>query len=166
MALATSTALIAGMALTAVGTGVSVYSQYQAGKANQRLNNLNAQMSQQAAADRERDGRILANIQRAQNQRLLAKNRALRAKAGVINGTGTPLLVEAQQAMQLEMGAIDVERTSSLEAGKYRQDAVLSRMAGKAARTQGNLGSFATLLQGAGSVGSQYAYGKHYGILN
>lgn len=42
-------AIITAVALTAVGTGVNAYSQYQAGKAQQGLSNYNAAVTQQAA---------------------------------------------------------------------------------------------------------------------
>lgn len=42
-------AIITSVALTAVGTGINAYSQYQAGKAQQGLSNYNAAVTQQAA---------------------------------------------------------------------------------------------------------------------
>jgi hypothetical protein len=179
MAVATSTLLIASLAATAVGTGISAYSQYQAGKAQQKLNEYNAQMSdynakvqEQAALDRSRDARIAANAQRAQSLKLMARQRALWAKAGVVGSSGTPLLVQAEQAAQLEMGALETERTGNIEAGRMRQQAVLdrmqatsSRMAGKYARSAANLNAAGTILQGAGSVAGGAAYGRYNGII-
>jgi hypothetical protein len=151
--------------LTAVGAGVSAYSSYQQGKAAQKLNNYNASVADQAAADKARDGRILANNQRQQNQKLLSRQRALRAKSGVVGNTGTPLLVAADQAAQLEMGALETEITANSEASRLRQQAVADRMAGKSARRAGNLGAAATILQGAGSIASMGAnYGMYKGV--
>lgn len=165
MAITTTGLLIAGLVASAVGGGVAAYSSYQQGKAQQRLNNYNAAVNDQAALDRERDARVAANAQRAQAQRLMARQRALWAKAGVVGSAGTPLLVQAEQAGQLELGALETERTGNVQAGQLRQQAVIDRMAGKAARTAGNLNAAATILQTAGSVSSSAAYGKHQGII-
>lgn len=155
--------MIGAAVLMGVGGGVSAYSQYQQGKAQERLNQYNAGVEEQKARDRERDGRILANVQRVQNQRILGKMRAARAKQGVDGATGTPLLVEASQSAELELSALEVNRTASIEAARSRQQAVMDRMAGKAARRAGTFGAAATILQSAGQMGSMFAQGKSIG---
>lgn len=159
MAIATSTALLIAAGATLVGGGVAAYSSYQAGKATDSLMKYNADLANQDAIVKERDGRILANAQRLQNQRLLARQRSLYAKAGV-NMTGTPLLVEAEQAGQLEMAALEVERTASIEAGRYRTQAVINRMQGSAARRGANLQAVGTILQGSGQAAGYYAQSR------
>jgi len=154
MAITSTALLIAAMAATAVGAGVSAYSSYQTGKATQRINEYNAQLADQEAADASRDGRILANSQRAANAKIQARQRALFAKGGVVGGTGSPLLVLAEQAGELEMGALEVQRTANAEAGRLKSQAVLDRMAGKAARQAGTLNAGATILSGAGDAAS------------
>lgn len=161
MAVLTSTALLIAAGATAVGAGVAAYSSYQAGQATKRLMNFNAKLAEQDAMVRERDGRILANAQRDQNRRLLARQRALYGAAGV-DMTGTPLLVEAEQAGQLEMAALEVERSASIEAGRARQQAVIDRMQGKAAARSGALNAAGTILQGAGQSAGLYAQGSYY----
>ena len=156
MAIATSTALLIAAGAAVAGAGVSAYSSYQSGQATKRLMNYNAELANQDAMVRERDGRILANAQRLQNQRLLARQRALYAKGGV-DMTGTPLLVQAEQAGQLEMAALEVERQGSIEAGRFRQQAVLDRMQGKAAARAGSLNAVGTILQGSGQAAGYYA---------
>lgn len=146
------TLLIASIAASVVGTGISAYSSYQAGKAQQSLNNYNAAVNDQAAADAARDGRILANEQRRKNESIKARQRALYAKAGVVTATGSPLLVQVEQAGQLELGALETQQQANVKAVQLRQQAQLDRMAGKIARTTGNLNAAATVLQGAGSV--------------
>jgi len=154
---------IVSLAITAVGTGVSAYSSYQSGKAQQRINEYNAKVNEQDAANRERDGRMLANAQRARSQKILATQRTLYAKGGVVGETGSPLMVMAEQAGQLEMAALDVGRTANAEAGRLKTQAVLDRMSGKAARQAGTLNAVGTVLSGAGSVGMGYANFKKTG---
>lgn len=163
MAIGTTALLVTALTATAVGTGVSAYNQYQAGKAQQALNNYNAQVNEQVAADTARDARIKANAQRAENERLKARQRALYAKAGVVLGTGTPLLTQVAQAGELEMAALEVETAGNVEAARLRTQAVLDRMAGKSASRAGTLGAAGTILQGIGqasSIGLAYKGGK------
>lgn len=146
------TLLIASILTTAVGTGVAAYGQYQTGKATQALNNYNAQVNEQAALDAQNQGRVLANEQRRKNQSIQARQRALYAKAGVVSATGSPLLVQVQQAGELELGALEVEQQANTQAARLRQEAVLDRMSGKIARRSGNIGATASILQGASSI--------------
>ena len=144
------------MAVASVASaGISAYSSYQSGQATKRLMNYNAALAEQDAMVKERDGRLLANAQRAQNQRLLARQRSLYAKSGV-DMTATPLLVEAEQAGQLEMAALEVERQGTIAAGQSRQQAVIDRMQGTAASRAGALNAAGTILQGIGSAASTY----------
>lgn len=159
------TMAIAALTTTAIGGTVSAVNTYQQGKAQNALNQRNAQIADQAALDRERDSRILANAQRDRNRKLMSRQRALLAKSGVIADTGSPLALQAQQAGELEMAALDAERTGNVEASQLRQQAVLDRMAGRAAKRAGTLGAAGTILSTAGSVGFNYAYGRYTGMI-
>lgn len=152
MAVTTVGLLITGLVASLAGTGVSAYSAIQAGKAQQSLNNYNAALSDQSAMDAARDSRIKANAQRAQAEKIKARQRALYAKAGVVSATGTPLLVQVAQAGELEMAALEQEQAGNAEAARLRSQAVLDRMSGSAARRAGNLNATATILQGVGSA--------------
>jgi hypothetical protein len=158
------TIAIMALAATAIGGGISAYNSYEQGQAQKKLNNFNAQVMDQAAKDKDRDALILANAQRSRNEKLMGKQRALYAKSGVSFDTGTPLMVQAEQAGQLEMAALEIETTASNEAARMRQQAVVDRMTGKAAARAGTLGAASTILGTAGSVGSTYSKQKQSGI--
>jgi hypothetical protein len=155
---------VAGLVMSAIGGGVSAYNSYEQGKAQEKLNNFNAQVMDQAAKDKDRDSRILANAQRSRNEKLMGKQRALYAKSGVSFDTGTPLMVQAEQAGQLEMAALEIETTASNEAARMRQQAVVDRMTGKAAARAGALGAASTILGTSGSMASTFASQKKAGI--
>lgn len=152
------------IATSVVGTGVSAYNQRQAGKAQDRMAQYNAQNREIEAQTAERDGRILANAQRAQNARLLARQRVLYAKSGVTMA-GTPLLVQAETAMELEREALEVERNANIEASRQRRAAVLDRMEGKSARRAGNIGAVGTILSGASQAAGTGAQFKYSGVI-
>lgn len=158
------TMAIAALTMSAIGGTVSAVNTYQQGKAQKAINDRNAQVADQAALDKERDSRIIANAQRDKSRRLMAKQRAILGKSGVLADTGSPLALQAQQAGELELAALDAERSGNVEATQLRQQAVLDRMAGKAARRAGNLGAAGTVLSTAGNVGFNYAYGKSSGM--
>ena len=65
MGLETATLMYIAIGASVAGAGVSAYSSYQSGKANQRINEYNARVAEQAALDKERDGKIIANATRA-----------------------------------------------------------------------------------------------------
>lgn len=155
---------IMAIVTSAIGGGTAAYNSYEQGQAQKKLNNFNAQVMDQAARDKDRDALILANAQRARNEKLMGKQRALYAKSGVLFNTGTPLMVQAEQAGQLEMAALEIETTASNEAARMRQQAVVDRMTGKAAARAGGLGAVSTVLGTAGSLGSTYGTQKKLGV--
>lgn len=155
MAIATTTLIIAGLAATAVGTGVSAYSQAQAGKAQQGLSNYNASVTEQAAeynaaaaeqtaaynANLARleaktasaEGLAAAGIIRGQNRRVQATQRARMAASGVVVGTSSPLAVEVAQAGIMEMRAANAERQAVNRASVLTTQAETEIARGKAA---------------------------------
>jgi len=158
------TLAIIAIASTVVGTGVSGYASYEAGKATDRLHKFNAEQREIEALTSERDGRVLANAQRAANAKVLSRQRALYAKSGVVL-EGTPLLVQAQTAGDLEKEALDIERVNNLDARRHSAGATQDLMSGKAARRAGNIGAVGGILQGVGSAASMGAQFKHSGII-
>lgn len=172
---ALSTLAIAGLTATAVGAGYSAYSQNQAGKAAEALNNYNAGVTQQAAnynadlllqtseynaalAEMEAsqgvaEGLGQAAAVRASGRRILASQRAKVAASGVAVGTGSPLAVEVAQAGNLELRALEVERQTGNAAARLRHEADQERSQGKASaayeRWYGGQRSALDIMEGA-----------------
>lgn len=140
-----------GAVISFAGAGVAGMSQIEQGKSQQAMANYNAAVQEQQAKQSEADARSKANAQRAGNQALMSKQRALYAKAGV-TASGSPLLVQAEQAAVLEMGALDIERTGNVKAAYARSQAELDRMAGKVAKKAGKMQGYSTILMGAGQM--------------
>jgi hypothetical protein len=148
--------IIAAVAST-ISAGVSVYGQQQQAKSQQALLNYNAAVRDQEAQDTERDSRIRAQQQRDANRRFLSKARAIGGTQGVVQSSGSPLEVLADNAAQLELGALEVERTGNIQAGQLRTQGVLDRIEGKSARRAANYASAGTILSTASKVSSMYA---------
>jgi hypothetical protein len=158
------TLAIVAIAATVAGAGLSAYSSIEAGKSQEALGRYNQAVMNNEALQRQQDARSAANAQRAQNEALKAKQRALYAKAGVVSA-GTPLLVQAEQAATLEMAALDIERTGNIEAGRMRAQGDLDRMEGKIARRGANMQAVGTILQGGAAVAGMGASYRYQGIV-
>ncbi len=157
MAVATSTLLAISAVAAVAGAGVAVYGQQQQAKAQNAMLNYNAKLREQEAADAQRDAKIRATQQRDANRRFLATARAKGATSGVLQETGSPLEVMADNVSQLELGALEIERTGNIQAGQLRTQAVFDRMQGKSIRRGANYASAGTILGAAGSVSGNYA---------
>lgn len=154
--------LIAGTVISAVGAGYSAYSQYQAGKSAQALNNYNAKQETINAEATVRDANNTANAERRRNQQILGKQRAALSANGVAIDTGSPLLLQMESAANLEMGALETERQGGIAASRNLQQAELDRMSGTAARKAGTFNAASTLLQGASAVANKW--GSYQGV--
>ena len=143
--------------LAAAGTAVTVIGQQQQAKAQSAMSNYNARLREQEAADAQRDARIRANQQREANRRFLATVRSRGGASGVLQDTGSPLEVLADNAQQLEMGALETERTGNIQAGQLRTQAVFDRMQGKSIRRGANYASAGAILGGASQMAGAYA---------
>ena len=78
-----------------------------------------------------------------------------------MQSTGSPLEVLADNAQQLELSALETERTGNIQAGELRQQAVFDRFQSKSVRRGANYSSAGTILGTASSAVG--AYGGGYG---
>lgn len=110
MGLALAITSVAVSAATSIAGGIMGYQQNRAQADNAAAmaeqERLNAQRAQQAANQKaiaiEQEATVKEQIQRQKNKALLAQNRA-RIGAGGLDYSGTPLLVEIDNAMDMEL---------------------------------------------------------------
>lgn len=145
---------------SAVGTGISVMGQMEAGKAQQKWAEYNAAVAERDAETARLNAEYEAGLYRKDTERILSRQRALFGKAGVTL-EGSPLLLMAETAAEGEMDALMIERGGKIQAERYRSEAMLSRMSGKMYRRAGYYGAGSTLLTGIG--GMSYRYGMYKG---
>ena len=113
------------------------------------------------AADREqKEGRNQAASFRRQRSRLLARSRALRAGSGVSLNAGSPLLVDADTAAEIELGAQTILSNSSKRVFDFRLQRNLLRVASINTKAAGPLdagqsGTSAFLAAGGSFGGSK-----------
>jgi len=149
----------AGMVLTAIGTAVGAYSQYEQGRSQQKWSEYNAAIAERDAEFARQSAEYEAGLIRREKEKTLARQRALYSKAGVTL-EGSPLELMAETAGEYEMDALMIERGGKLESQRYRSEAQLSRMKGSAARRAGYYGAGSTLLTGMGKAGTAYGQRK------
>lgn len=156
-----SIALIGGAAL---GAGGQIYSGMAAsaeGKSAQNMANYNASLAEREATMTERKTMLQQRQQNEEAERRKSTMVANMGAAGVVSTTGTPLLIQAQQAEQDELQNLMIGFEGAEQARALRSEATLQRLQGKQARKAGNaartasfIGAGGTLLSGFGAAGA------------
>lgn len=175
----TTGAAIASLAATAIGTGISAYGSYQQGQAASKAASYNAQIAEnnRTIAEQNAEYATRAGIAKAEQESLagrsaLGKIKARQSASGVtVASSSSEDVVEgAREANVLDVA--NVVQNAQLQAYGYKSQAMnfeaganLARIEGANARRAGTLGALGTLLSGAGSLGGQYTYYSHEGII-
>ena len=142
----------AGIGLMAVGTGAGMYASYQAGKANQKINNYNAAVADMQATDALARGETTASEAGTKTRELIGAQKAAYAAQGIDVTTGSAAEVQ-DQTQQIAQRDIQTIRLNALrEAWGYKSQAKGMRMAGKYAYQGGVNNAIGTGLSGAGQV--------------
>ena len=133
-------------ALLAASLGLSAVGMIAQGQAAKRAADFQAAVAlQQAARAREVANRN-ADIFRRQQNALSAAERARRAGAGVLPGTGTPLLVADAFLDETLIGEATIRAGGAIRATRLQEEAALARFRGRAARTASLFRAGSTLL--------------------
>jgi len=148
------------MTMMAAGTGIQAFSQYQAGKEEAAYRKQNAAI---LAAEAERSKEVYgeqAREKRKEGQRMKARQTVLFAKAGVVAGTGTPLIVTQESERRIENQARIVEEHGQFAYSSGMSAASIQKKMGKSAARSGMLQAGSSLATGLGTVGLlKYQYG-------
>ncbi len=136
-------------ALLAASLAVSAVGAIGQGIAAKKAADFNAAIALQRA-QRERDiANRNADIFRRRQNALSANERARRAGAGVLPGTGTPLLVADAFLDEVLIGEATIRAGGETRATRLEAEASLARFRGRNARTAGFIRAGTTLLSGA-----------------
>ncbi len=160
--LAAGTSVAMGPTLALWGTGLAAAGMVQQGmaasaeaKSAEALAEYNAKVQAREARAIEQRTAFAQTRQAKAGARTMATMRARMGKAGVVAGAGTPLLIQAKQASELELENLMIGFEGGIEAGRARSQAEIDRMqAGiykrkaRAERIGGYMGAGATLLTG------------------
>ena len=146
MALATSTWLMIGSAaMSAIGS-------MQQGAAQNKQAKFQAAVSNQQAARTREISKAEASDFRRDQQRRMARARAVAGASGIDPSSGSALLGSSDFASEVELQARRIRAGGETEAGRLDQHAELTRMAGRSAKRGGLFRAGGTLLSAAGQT--------------
>ena len=148
--------------ISAVGTGIQAYGQRQAGKQEQKMQEINAKQQEQDSLDRQAES-IAQSLEISREAESAASTQGAQyAKSNVLM-EGTPLQVMAQTAADFKMKQLNVERRGQREADLLKRGASISRQKGVDARKAGNIASVGTILSGVAQAGQSYVGARKRG---
>jgi len=149
-----------GAILGLAGGGMSAFGSYAGGMAQRKTAEYNARVMRQRAQMVEQASRSETTRAHKEARKLKATQQAGFAKSGAMLTSGTPLMVLAEQAGEMERDILEQRRNRMIEAQGLRSQAEMLKIQGKQASTAGKLGAVTALLgAGAGAAGSFGGFG-------
>jgi hypothetical protein len=134
---------------------VSVVQQGRAareqGAAQAAIAERNAQLAERQAEAERQAATEAAKAHAEEGEELLARQRALFAKGGVMM-RGTPLSVVVDTAEKIEQERLTILREGRISAAQARGQADIERLRGKAAKARGRAAGRAATLQAGGTI--------------
>lgn len=173
-----SAAAIAGLALSAIGTGVAMYGQMQqadaasaAAKYQAQVAANNATIAKQNADATIEAGKVAEQQQRMKTAALIGSQRAAMAANGVRLDSGSALDIQSDTATMGELDALTVRNNAARQAWAYEAQATnfnaqsqLSNAQAGWAQSAGLVSGAGTLLGGASSFADKWATAKRDGV--
>jgi len=152
--------IIAGAGLKAAGEIQAARAAEVESKSAQAIANYNAAVQEQQAKAIEQKAKFESIRQAEVAERIKGALRARLAGAGVQLGVGTPLLLEEEQAAELDLGQAIIGYEARIMAARKRSQAAIDiaqgklyKERGKVEKRAGYIGAGATLLTGFSEAG-------------
>ena len=155
------TLAFAAIAASLAGAGISAYSSYQQGQAQNDMAKYNAKVAENQATSEADVAHENSKRQREMNRRQLSAIRSRMAGSGVSQSQGSSLDVLGAAASELELQTLDLFREGEAKQTAYRNQAGIERWQGEQAATAGKIGAIGSLIGGAASTG-QSIYSMRY----
>lgn len=139
--------------LSLIGTGISAYGSYAAGKANAAIGEWNATIAEEQSRDAIVRGEQAAADARTQGRQVVGEQRAAIAGQGIQldTGTATDLVADTDRQVQTEVGRIRAD--AAREAWGFKVQAASDRMQARFAKSSGRNQAIGTILTGTGQAG-------------
>jgi len=152
--------LVAVLVVAAISAALTYESARVQAKNTEKVAKYNAEVATNQAISEQNRAAFMADQQRAATRRQLARQRALYGTAGVEENYGSPLMVQADSAMQGELDAQIIKSGGQARASSFEAQAGLDQFRARAARnieTAGAIQAGTTLLSGAATGYRTYA---------
>lgn len=152
--------LVAAIVVAAISAALTYESAKTQARTTEKVAEYNAEVATNQAISEQNRAQFAADQQRAATRRVLARQRALYGTAGVEENFGSPLMVQADSAMQGELDAQIIRSGGQARASAFEAQAGLDTFRARAARgieTAGAIQAGTTLLSGAATAYRNYA---------
>lgn len=162
---------MAGPLLFLAAAGAKAVSSIQQGriaaaeaKAQAKLDERNAAIFEQNAAARERKARFDQLRQVVAGVKVLGRLRARLGASGARLDVGAPIRALSDQAEELELDNLLIGFEGAVEAGRFREQAVISRFKGSLGRKRGKAARRASFLKAGTGLLSDFSMAKQEGF--
>jgi hypothetical protein len=154
---------IAGVAASAIGTGVAIMGQMQAASAQASAANYNAEVARNNAIAAQQQARQNELIQQQQSRQKIGGITAAYGASGIDSGSGSALDVLGSSAANAELDRQTLVFNGALQAAGYGDEAALDAARAGSAKTAGLTSAAGLLLSGgakAATAGSSLLSGS------
>lgn len=158
------TLVLAGLGTMAAGQVMQGMAAKQAGKDEASLAEYNARVMESQAKAKEEQTLAIQKRQAEAAARVQSSLEAELGASGVVSTAGTPLLVQAKQASELELENLMIGYEGQVEAERYRSQAAGERYKGKLAKRRGKNEMFGSLLGAGGTLLTGFGMSGKSGI--
>lgn len=148
--------LILGAVVSAAGTGLSAYSQYQQGQTQAKIAERNAQAAEYAAQYQEKVGAIEAKKKRQEIAQIVGRERAAAAASGVDVNSGSVLTAQIDTQTFGELDAQEIQHNYALKAWGLRNQAANYSAEASAASTGSMYAAAGSLMSGVSPLVNSY----------
>ena len=136
-----------------LGAGVGALGQLGAGDAADDVAKYNAKILEQRAKLTEQAMQSETERMHKQARSLKATQEVGFAKSGAVVSSGTPLMVLAEQAGEMEKDVLQMRRNKMIEAQGFRSQAAMAKYEGAQAQKAARIGAVASLFSAGGKAG-------------
>ena len=146
-----------GAAAAVAGAGVTAYAAHAQGQAQEEAADFNAKVAKNNAIAAEQAAAIEAEQKREHYRRLMGTQRARQGASGVEISSGSPLLVQLDQAEQAALALSTTQYGGGVRAQGFNAEAELEGFSGSQAARAGTLTAGASILTGVSSAAGAYS---------
>lgn len=154
---------VAILAVTVAASAASTYASYEASQSQAEAANYNKKLAQNNAALAQQQADIDAETMQEKNKRFLAAQLTEQGGSGVETESGSPLLVRADTARQMQRDVYLTKYGGYVRSSGFEQQAGLQRLYASNYRQAGEIGAGVSLLSSGAAIGGQTYYGRYGG---
>lgn len=153
---------IVGLAMSAAQTGMQVQAAKREAQNAANVAEFNARQQELAGQQAREAASVEASRMAKQGRTVMSAQRAAQAGSGLDMSTGTSKQLVDRTQNENRMDQLAMIYGGRINSAKTTSEAALLRASGKEALAGGKTAVAGTLLQGASSMGGQYAQARGY----